>query len=94
MGAEAVLEITVQVPEDIARNLGSDAVGIERAVLEGIALDGVRTGRLSRGQARRLLGFETRFEVDSFLKDHGVTIEESLSSVLRDSESILDIARR
>jgi Uncharacterised protein family (UPF0175) len=93
MEKETVLEINVQVPEDIARSLGSSVGDVERAVLEGLALESVRAGRLSRGQVRRLLGFQTRFEVDGFLREHGVTIQENLDSVLRDSESILQSAR-
>ena len=88
------MEINVQVPEDIARNLGSNAMSLEKVVLEGLALEGVRSGRLSRGQARRLLGLRTRYEVDGFLKRHGFAIDENLSSVLRDSESILSLGRR
>ena len=87
------MEINVQVPEDIARNLGSDAKSLETALLEGLALERVRSGRLSRGQARRLLGLRTRYELDGFLKSHGIAIEESLNSVLQDGESILSLGR-
>ncbi len=43
-----------------------------RAALEAIALEGYRSDRLSTVEVRRLLGFETRTEVDAFLKEHGV----------------------
>ena len=62
---------------------------MRRAFLEGLALEGVRSGRLSRGQARRLLGFETRYEVDGFLKEHGIPLEESLEEIRQASEQIL-----
>lgn len=83
------MEINVHVPEDIVRELGFDASGVERALLEGLALEGVRSGRLSRGQARRLLGFPTRYDLDGFLKSRGIAVEENLDSVLQDSKSIL-----
>lgn len=82
------MEINVQIPEDIGHSLADDASGLQRAVLEGLAIEGVRSGRISRGQARRLLGFSTRYDVDGFLKSHGVPIEDDVQSVLNDSETI------
>jgi len=43
---------------------------------------------------RRLLGFETRYEVDGFLKAHGIAVQESLEEVQRDSEQVLTLGRR
>lgn len=72
------LQINMHVPEEIARSFGEDTTSVERAALEGLALEGVRSGRLSRGQIRRLLGFEARYELDGFLKAHGLAAQESL----------------
>jgi len=60
------MQINRDVPEEIARNIGEDARSVERAALEGLALEGIRSSRPSRGQVWRLLGFETRYEVDGF----------------------------
>ncbi len=83
------MDINVRLPEDIVRELGYDAKSVERALLEGLALEGVRSGRLSRGQARRLLGLATRYELDGFLENHGVPIEENVNSVMQDANLIL-----
>lgn len=88
------MDVNLQVPEDIAQSLASDAAGLQKAVLEGLAIEGVRTGRISRGQARRLLGFRTRYEVDGFLKSHGIPIEDDLQAVLGDSERVRAIHQR
>jgi hypothetical protein len=67
------MEVTIQVPEDIAHRLqekwGQD---IPRHVLESVALECFRKRILGESQLRRLLGFETRFEVHAFLKQHEV----------------------
>ena len=42
------------------------------ATLEAVAIEGYRSGALSSYQTRRLLGFETRYELDGFLKAHKV----------------------
>jgi Uncharacterised protein family (UPF0175) len=69
------MEVTIQVPEDIAHHLqekwGQD---IPRHVLESVALECFRQRILGESQLRRLLGFETRFEVHAFLKQHEVPL--------------------
>jgi hypothetical protein len=76
--------ITFEVPEDIARDLGQD-LDLARMALEAIAVDGYRSGKLTQAQVRRLLGSQTRMEVDGFLKQHGVYLEYTLEHLDRES---------
>ncbi len=85
----AMMKITVEVPEDVARRLAADAGGVSRAALEALALEGVRSGRLTTGQARRLLGIESRNAMDRFLKEHGVLLPDTIDDVRRDSQTAL-----
>jgi hypothetical protein len=43
-----------------------------RIALEAEAIEGYRSGILTSYQTRRLLGFQTRYELDGFLKAHNV----------------------
>jgi hypothetical protein len=61
------MQITVELPDNLAQR--PDAA---RAALEAFAIEGYRSGALSAYQVRVLLGFETRYELDGFLKDHEV----------------------
>ena len=45
---------------------------LPRAPLESLALEGYRSGALAAVQVRQLFGFRTRYELDGFLKQHGV----------------------
>src|SRR5690242_19591972 len=45
---------------------------LSRAALESLALEAYRSHALTAAQLRRLLGFETRMQVDGFLKEHEV----------------------
>ncbi|HQU94278.1 MAG TPA: UPF0175 family protein, partial [Pyrinomonadaceae bacterium] len=45
---------------------------VSRQVLETVAIEGFRSGQLSTYQVRKMLGFESRFEVHKFLADHEV----------------------
>jgi Uncharacterised protein family (UPF0175) len=67
--AAAYTEITVRIPDDLARRLGAGAQ-LERRVLEALALDQFRQGHLTKPELRRLLGFGTRMKLDEFLKAH------------------------
>ena len=83
MGA---VHVTLEIPEDLGRRLAADPDQLPRAALEGLALEGIRAGKLTVSQARRLLGIRSRYEMDGFLKAHGVLLELTLEDVLRDSE--------
>ena len=48
---------------------------IPRGVLEAIALEGYRSRALTAEQVRRMLGYETRVQVDAFLKQNGVYLD-------------------
>lgn len=61
------MQITVQLPDDLVQRPDP-----ARAALEAVAIEGYRSGALSAYQTRVLLGFETRYELDGFLKEHQV----------------------
>ena len=62
------MQITIELPEDIAVGLESKWKDLPRAALESLALEAYRSRALTAAQLRRLLGFETRMQVDAFLK--------------------------
>lgn len=80
------MQVTLNLPEDLARLLGDDASSLTRAALEALALEGIRTGKLSEAQARRLLGIATRYEMDGFLKQHGILLSVTMEEMERDVE--------
>jgi uncharacterized protein UPF0175 len=66
------MQITLELPEDIAQGLESKWKDLPRAALEAFALEAYRSHALTAAQLRRLLGFETRMHVDAFLKAHEI----------------------
>jgi len=81
------VNITLELPEDIARQLSTEWHDLGRAALEGLALEAYRARKLTSDQMRRLLDFETRFELDGFLKQHGVWLNYSIDDLRRDRET-------
>lgn len=79
------MEITFNLPQDIADDLAAKWADLPRAALESLALEGYRTGALTHAQLRRVLGFSSRVEVDGFLKQHGVYLDYTLDDLDRDT---------
>ena len=67
------MRITIELPDDIAVRLESKWKDLPRAALESLALEAYRSRALTAVQLRRLLVFETRMEVDAFLKEHEIS---------------------
>lgn len=83
------MQITVELPNNLA-----DSPDPQRAALEALAIAGYRSGALSAFQARVLLGMESRFDFDAFLKarnieDHAYSAED----LEKDIEAIRKLER-
>ena len=66
------MEIAIHLPDDIAQRVQAQWEDLPRQVLESFVLEGFRARVLTTEDVRRLLGFETKFEVHDFLKAHEV----------------------
>jgi hypothetical protein len=66
------MEIAIHLPDDIAQRVQAQWADVPRHVLESFVLDGFRARVLTTEDVRRLLGFETKFEVHDFFKEHEV----------------------
>ena len=88
------MEITLSLPEDIAHELEAKWNDLPRAALESLALEGHRSGALTTAQVRRMLGFGTRYELDGFLKQHGVYLNCTPEDIERDAETSRQFSSR
>lgn len=88
------MQITLELPEDIAKGLASKWNDLPRAVLESLALEAYRSKTLTAAEIRRLLGFETRIQLDCFLKDHGVFDDYTVSDFEQDRAVLHDLRAR
>jgi len=66
------MQITLDIPNDLAVTLSASGQDPARAALEAIALEAYRQQRLTGYQLRTLLGISSRYELDGFLKKHQV----------------------
>jgi hypothetical protein len=79
--------ITIALPDELSAALAAPEQDLPRAAFEALTLEAYRERKISGAQLRQLLGFETRMEVDAFLKSHGVELEYTLEDSERDRET-------
>src|ERR1700675_1147288 len=74
------MNLTIHIPDELARDLAAAGGDLSRRALEGFALEEYKSGRLTKPALRGLLGFSTRDQLDGFLKAHAVV--EDLTTLL------------
>ena len=68
------MNVTVQIPDDLAKRLAAAGGDLSRRALEALAAEEYKRDRLTKPELQRLLGIETSFQLDEFLKAHDVWI--------------------
>jgi hypothetical protein len=76
--------LSVQIPDDVAQRLSTAGGDLSRRALEALVAEEYKQGRLTKPDLRRLLGFETGDQVDSFLKAHDVWIDYTMEDLERE----------
>lgn len=81
-----MIEVRLNIPETVAASIknGGD---LSRCLLKMAALEGFKSGQLTSSQLQQMLGFESRFEVDRFLKEHGVFFDYSPEDLAHEEET-------
>ena len=77
----------------MASQVGAEPGGVARMAIEALALEGVRSGKLTEHQARKMLGIRSRYEMDGVLKAHGVPLPTTLEQIVADSETAIAFSK-
>jgi hypothetical protein len=67
------MEVTLHIPDDVAKRLAAGGGDVSRRALEAIALEGYREPTLTLYQVSDMLGF-SRVETEDFLGRHHVPL--------------------
>lgn len=77
---------TIQIPDALAEHLhDTPGVDVSRAAVEQIVLAGYLTGRMSRYQVQRMLGFDNRWDAENWLGERGATLHYTEADLDRTS---------
>ena len=82
------MNVTMDIPDDVAQRLSASGGDLSRRALQALAAEEYRQGHLTKPDLRRLLGFQTSDEIDTFLKAHEVWIDYSLDEFKREREAL------
>lgn len=86
------MNLELNIPDNVFRPGNAD---VSREVLEAVAIEGFKSGQLTLYQVRRILAFETRFEVHQFLAQHDVPwVNYSEEDLERESETLKELLGR
>jgi predicted HTH domain antitoxin len=80
------MQVTVDLPDDIARCLQEKQPDLAQSLMEAIAVEAVRDGTISGGRAAEMLGI-SRDEMDAILKRADVYLDYTLEDLEHDRET-------
>ena len=78
------MTITLDILDEMAERLQGEGSTLPRRALEAFAAEEYRQGRLYKPDLRRLLGFETSDQIDTFLRAHEVWIDYTMEDLERE----------
>jgi len=82
------MNVTVEIPDDIALRLMAGGDDLSREALEMMAAEAYKQDRITKPELQRLLGIETSYQLDGFLKAHDIWIEYTLEDATREQRSL------
>jgi predicted HTH domain antitoxin len=85
------MQITIELPDDIANQLQLQPANISRRILELIAADNYRQGRIGAAQVCRMLNFSSRWETYEFLKREKAYLPYTEDDLEQDAQAIRNV---
>lgn len=87
------MQVTVEMPDQVARQWGATPGAVGRHVLEDAAIEGYRAGRLSHRQVGEMLGLDY-WQTESFLSARAVPLSYSAADLAADRATLDKILAR
>ena len=82
------MELILYIPDDLASRLSAAGGDLSRRALEALAAEEYKHDRLTKPELQRLLGIETSFQLNDFLKAHDVWIEYTREDAERERRGL------
>jgi predicted HTH domain antitoxin len=87
------MEISIHIPDDLARSLGQAGGDLSRRTLEALAIDGYRRGSLNQLQVGQLLGL-SRIETEDLLARHIALYDYDPAELDREARALEKLSDR
>lgn len=85
------MQITLEIPDNIANQLQLQPANISRLFLELIVADNYRKGHIGAAQVRQMLNFSSRWETYEFLKREKAYLPYTEDDLEQDSQAIRNV---
>jgi predicted HTH domain antitoxin len=87
------MQVTVDMPDQVARQWGETPDAVGRHVMEDAAIEGYRAGRLTQRQAGAMLVLDY-WQTETFLNERAVKLNYSLDDLAADNATLEKILPR
>ena len=81
------MKVAIQLSKEIADRLAGPHDDLPRVMLYAVAAQGYRDGKLTHAEVQQMLGFNSRWETDTFLKQMGAYLDYTEADLERDLET-------
>jgi predicted HTH domain antitoxin len=85
------MQITIELPDEIAKQMQRQPANISRRILELIAADNYRQGRMGAAEVRRMLNLSSRWETYEFLKREKAYLPYTEDDLEQDIKAIRNV---
>jgi predicted HTH domain antitoxin len=86
------MQVTVELPDQVARQWGETPDAVGRHVIEDAAIEGYRAGRLSHRQVGEMLALDY-WQTETFLKERGVPLNYTAADLEADNAALAELHR-
>ena len=88
------MNVAIEIPDDIGRVLAGQAGGVSRAVLEAVAIEAYRSGTITPSQVQPMLGLNSRWEREAFLRRAEAYHDYTMHDLERDLAALRATSRQ
>jgi hypothetical protein len=82
------MAITIQLPREIEEELRRGDPLLEESARDGFLVSNYQAGKLSTGDIAVILGFETRYQAEQWLANHGARQNYSVADLEADGRTL------
>ena len=87
------MQVTMEMPDQVARQWGETPDAVGRHVMEDAAIEGYRAGRLTQRQVGAMLGLDY-WQTETFLNERAVPLNYSAADLAADNATLEKILSR
>jgi hypothetical protein len=88
MLASSRMQVTLEIPEPLAKDLGDSPETVGRKFIEEYALNGYRAQKLTHYQVQLLLGLSGWSATEKFLRENGAPLHYGMKDLEEDQKTL------